>query len=105
MKRTAKIKTPEDYEALVIKELAYYADMTKVLNLSTDVLIQAAQLGVRDGIFRHRENHACKYREEECVAWSIRHFIDITLVRACLLASSEEDMEKAEAVLMRLIED
>jgi hypothetical protein len=39
------------------------------------------------------------------VTYNIRHFIDITLVRACLMASSEEDMEKAEAVLMKLIED
>jgi hypothetical protein len=31
--------------------------------------------------------------------------VDLTLVRAALLASSEEEMDKAEALLMRLIED
>jgi hypothetical protein len=105
MKREGKLKNTEDYEPLVVKEMAYYAPMAKTLDISDDVLLQAAKLGVRDGILRHRSSKDCKYREQECVAWNIRHFIDITLVRACLLASSEEDLEKAEEVLMRLIED
>ena len=105
MKRPEKLKNTEDYEPLITKELEYYAPMAKVLDISDDVLLQAAKLGVRDAILRHRASKDCTYREQECVSWNIRHFVDITLVRACLLASSEEDMEKAEEVLMRLIED
>jgi hypothetical protein len=105
MKREQKLKNAEDYEALVTKELEYYTPMAREISLSDDVLLQAARLGVRDGIYRHRESDKCKYREEECVAWSVRHMADLLLVRAALLASSEEDMEKAEAVLMKLIED
>ncbi len=111
MKREAKLKNAEDYEPLIARELAYYAQMADALSISTDVLMEAAKLGVRDGIHTHRASNpptgggGCKYRESECVAFNIRHFIDITLVRACLLASSEEEMEKAEAVLMQLIED
>lgn len=105
MKREQKLRNSEDYEALVVKELEYYLPMGKELGLSAEVLQQAARLGVRDGIFRHRESKTCTRREQECVAWNIRHMVDLTLVRAALLASSEEDMDKAEAVLMRLIED
>ncbi|MEK7638526.1 MAG: hypothetical protein AAB375_03835 [Patescibacteria group bacterium] len=105
MKREIKLKNAEDYESLIVRELAYYAPMVGALGISTDVLVEAAKLGVRDGIHTHRASKACKYREAECVAFNIRHFIDITIVRACLLASSEEEMEKAEAVLMQLIED
>jgi hypothetical protein len=103
MKKT--LKNPEDYGPLIAKELEYYAEMAQELELSEDVLRQAAELGVRDGIFRHRENGQCKYREEECVAWNLRHFVDMVLVRACLMASSEEEMNKAEDILMKLIED
>lgn len=103
--RPLKLKNAEDYEPVVVKEMEYYAPLAQVLNLSEDVLLQAAQLAVRDGIHTHRTAAKCKNREEDCVAYNIRHFIDITLVRACLLASSEEEMEKAEAVLMQLIED
>ncbi len=105
MKREMKLKNAKDYEPLIARELAYYAPMVGVLGISTDVLVQAAQLGVRDGIHTHRASKACKYRESECVSFNIRHFVDLTLVRACLLASSEEEMERAEAVLMQLIED
>jgi len=103
MKR--ELKTADDYESVIAKELEYYAPMARDLNLSEDVILQAARLGVRDGIYGHRHNTGCKYRESECVTWNIRHFVDMTLVRAALLASSEEEMEKAESVLMRLIED
>jgi hypothetical protein len=89
----------------VVQELEQYLPMAKELGLSGDVLRQAAQLGVRDGIFRHRESEACRYREEECVLWNIRHFIDLTLVRAALLASSDDEMQKAEYILMKLIEE
>lgn len=105
MKRAQKLKDAEEYAPLIAKELAYYAPMAERIDIASDVLRQAAELGVRDGIYRHRESTECKYREEECVAWNIRHFVDLTLVRACLLAASDEEMEKAEAVLMRLIED
>ena len=105
MKREQKLKNPEDYESAITKEMEYYSPLARDLNLSEDVLVQAARLGVRDGIYRHRESTDCKNREEECVRWNIRHMVDVTLVRAALLAASEEDMEKAEAVLMRLIED
>lgn len=103
MKR--ELKTPDDYEAVIRHEMEYYAPMARDLNLSDDVLLQAARLGVRDGIYNHRRNTACKFRESECVTWNLRHFIDLTLVRAALLASSEEEMDKAESVLMRLVED
>ena|SRR3989344_7633162 len=105
MKREIKIKQAEDYKELIAREMIYYAQMAESIGISTEVLTEAAQLGVRDGIFRHRRSDECKFREEECVAWSIRHMIDLTLARACLLASTEEEMESAEAVLMRLIED
>ncbi|MCC6934812.1 MAG: hypothetical protein IT406_03955 [Candidatus Yanofskybacteria bacterium] len=103
--RPAKLKNAEDYEPLVAKELEYYVPMARELNISEDVLVQAARLAVRDGIHTHRTAGTCKNREEECVMYNIRHFVDLTLVRACLLASTEEDMEKAEAILMQLIED
>lgn len=105
MKRATTPKNAEDYEPLITHEMEYYAPLAADAGVSTDVLIEAAKLGVRDGMHTHRNSDHCKNREEECVAYNIRHFIDLTLVRACLLASSEEDMEKAEAVLMRLIED
>jgi len=105
MKREQKVRNAEDYEAIITKEMEYYGPLAKELNLSEDIIIQAARLGVRDGIFTHRHSPDCKYREEECVTWNVRHMVDVTLVRAALLAASEEDMEKAEEVLMRLIED
>ncbi len=105
MKRAVKLKNPEDYEAVIRRELEYFSPMAADLKLSDDVLWQAARLGVRDGIFRHRDATDCKYREEECVTWNVRHMVDMVLVRAALLASSEEEMDKAESVLMRLIED
>lgn len=103
MKR--ELKTPDDYEAVIAKELEYYTPLAHDLNLSEDLLLEAGRLGARDGIYAHRRNKGCKFRESECVTWNIRHFIDLTLVRAALLASSEEDMDKAESVLMQLIED
>jgi hypothetical protein len=105
MKRELKLKNPEDYEAAIAKELEYYRPLAEQLGLPEDVLFQAAQLGVRDGIYRHREATDCKNREEDCVRWNIRHMVDLTLVRAALLASTEEDMAQAEDVLMKLIED
>lgn len=112
MTRAEKLKNAEDYHGVVAKELEYYIPFARELDLSADVLRQAAELAVRDGMYRHRESHdpatgraSCKNREQDCVAWNIRHFVDLTLVRACLLASSEEEMEKAESILMRLIED
>lgn len=103
MKR--ELKTPDDYESVIAHEMEYYAPMARDLAISDDVIVQAGRLGARDGIYAHRRNKGCKYRESECVTWNIRHFIDLTLVRAALMASSEEDMDKAESVLMRLIED
>ena len=105
MKRDLKLKHAEDYEPLVTRELAYYEPMAKALGISVEVLVEAARLGVRDGMHTHRASSDCKYRESECVMFNVRHFIDLTLVRACLLASSDEEMEKAEAILMQLIED
>jgi hypothetical protein len=105
MKRELKLKNPEDYEGAILKELEYYLPLAKQLSLSDDVLLQAARLGVRDGIYRHRESSDCRNREEDCVRWNIRHMVDITLVRAALLASTEEDMAQAEDVLLKLIED
>jgi hypothetical protein len=105
MKRAEKLQNPEDYEPVITKEVDYYRPMAAELGISDQLLRQAAELGVRDGIYRHRENPKCKWREEECVAWNMRHFIDLTLVRAALLASNEEEMDKAEAILMKLIED
>ena len=105
MAKPTSLKHAEDYEPLITHELEYYAPMAADAGVSTDVLVEAAKLGIRDGIHTHRSSKGCKNREEECVTYNIRHFIDITLVRACLMASSEEDMEKAEAVLMKLIED
>ncbi len=105
MARETKLKNAEDYEAVITKDMAYYAPMAQELGISEDVLREAAKLGVRDGIYRHRQNTSCKYREEECVTWNVRHMVNLTLVRAALLASSEEEMEKAEEVVMQLIED
>lgn len=105
MTRPEKLKNTEDYQDLVKKELEYYFPMAQEADLSADVLRQAAELAVRDAIYRHRESTDCKNREEDCVTWNIRHFLDLTLVRACLLAADDESMEKAEAVLMKLIED
>jgi hypothetical protein len=105
MKRAGTLKNAEDYAPLIERELEYYAPLAKDAGVSTDVLVEAAKLGIRDAILTHRSAESCKNREEECVTFNIRHFIDITLVRACLMASSEDDMEKAESVLMRLIED
>ncbi len=105
MKRAGTLKNAEDYEPLITHELEYYAPMASSVGISTDVLVEAAKLGIRDGIHTHRTSKDCKNREEECVTYNIRHFIDLTLVRASLLAASEEEMEKAEAVLMQLIED
>ena len=105
MAKNTELKEAHDYEGAIDKELEYYAPMAAELGISRDVLVQAARLGVRDGIYRHRNADHCKNREADCVAYNIRHFVDITLVRAALLASSEDEMEKAEAVLMRLIED
>ena len=105
MAKPTHLKNAEDYEPLIARELEYYAPMAADVGISTDVLVEAAKLGVRDGIHTHRNSTECRNREEECVTYNIRHFVDITLVRACLMASSEEDMEKAENVLMKLIED
>ncbi len=105
MKREQKLKNAEDYEPLIARELEHYAPLAADAGVSTDVLVEAAKLGIRDGIHTHRSSKDCKNREEECVTYNARHFIDITLVRACLMASSEEEMEKAEEVLMQLIED
>jgi hypothetical protein len=105
MANDTTLKTAQDYEPLIAKELEYYAPMAQALSISEDVLLQAARLGVRDGIHTHRAKNDCREREADCVAYNVRHFIDITLVRAALLASDEEELEKAEAVLMRLIED
>lgn len=105
MAKTTTLKNAEDYAPLIERELEYYAPLAKDAGVSTDVLVEAAKLGVRDGILTHRTSEGCKNREEECVTYTIRHFVDITLVRACLMASSEEEMEKAESVLMKLIED
>jgi len=105
MAKPTALKNVEDYEFLIAQELEYYAPLAANAGVSTDILVEAAKLGIRDGIHTHRTSKNCKNREEECVTYNIRHFIDITLVRACLMASSEEDMEKAEAVLMQLIED
>ncbi len=100
-----ELKTVEDYDGIIAKEMEYYAPLGREVDVSEDVLREAARLGVRDGIYAHRENKTCKYRETECVTWNIRHFLDLTLIRAALLASSEEEMDKAEHVLLQLIED
>lgn len=105
MPKTPQLKNAEDYEPLIRKELEYYTPLATDAGVSEAVLVEAAKLGVRDGILTHRNAKNCKNREEECVTFNIRHFIDLTLVRACLMASSEEEMEKSEGVLMRLIED
>ena len=105
MAKPGTLKNAEDYAPLIERELEYYRPLAADAGVSDDVLLEAAKLGVRDGIHTHRASEKCKNREEECVTYNIRHFIDLTLVRACLLATSEDDMEKAEAVLMRLIQD
>ncbi len=105
MKKLLALKNAEDYASLIAHEMEYYEPLAADAGVSVDILIEAAKLGVRDGIHTHRTSKSCKNREEECVTYNIRHFVDITLVRACLLASSEEDLEKAESVLMRLIEN
>ena len=105
MKRQLTPKTEADYAPLASKELEYYGWMAADLGIGMDTLRQAADLGVRDGIRRHRASKDCKNRESECVTWSVRHFVDRVIVKACLLASSEEEMEKAEEVLLRLVED
>ncbi len=100
-----ELKTTDDYETVITRELDYYVPLARDVDVSEDVLREAARLGVRDGIYAHRQNKTCKFRETECVTWNIRHFLDLTLIRASLLASSEEEMEKAESVLLRLVED
>ncbi len=104
MAKQIALKNAEDYNHLIEHEMEYYASLAADAGVSPDILVEAAKLGVRDGIHTHRNSPNCKSREEECVTYNIRHFIDITLVRACLLASSEDELEKAEAVLMKLIE-
>ena len=104
MAKQTTLKNAEDYEPLIAHEMEFYKPLAGDAGVSADVLVEAAKLGIRDGIHTHRTSKNCKSREEECVIYNIRHFIDITLVRACLMASSEEDMDKAESVLMRLIE-
>jgi hypothetical protein len=105
MSKAPQLKNAEEYDPLIAGELVYYRPLAADAGVSEEVLLEAAKLGVRDAIHTHRASPDCRNREEECVTYNIRHFIDMTLVRACLMAASEDDMDKAERVLMRLIED
>ncbi|HXV26422.1 MAG TPA: hypothetical protein VD862_00100 [Candidatus Paceibacterota bacterium] len=104
MARHQAQKTEADYAPLVAKELTYYKVMARDLDISMDMLREAAELGLKDGMKRHRQA-GCTHRESGCIAGSVRHFCDRLIVKACLMAASEEDMDTAEDVLMRLIED
>lgn len=104
MKRTHQPKTEQDYAPLVRKELKFYAPMASELDISIDVLGEAAQLGVRSGLRRHRAS-GCRQKESGCVSCSVRHFCDRIVVKTCLMAVNEQEMEQAEDILMKLIED
>ena len=104
MARHQAQKTEADYAPLVAKELKYYESMARDLDISMDMLREAAELGLKDGMKRHRQA-GCTHRESGCVAGSVRHFCDRLIVKACLLAATEEDMEKAEDILMKLVEE
>jgi hypothetical protein len=104
MKRTEKERTVEDYASAVTKELRFYEPMARELDLSVDLLREAARVGVQRGIQQHRAT-ACDRRESGCVVGSVRHFCDRIIIKACLMAASEEEMEIAEDILLRLIEE
>lgn len=104
MAKTESRKTAEDYTKLIEKELSFYLAMATELDIGMEVLEDAAKLGVRNGLLRHRES-GCKHSESGCVAGSIRHFCDRIIVKTCLMAVNEHEMEQAEDVLMRLIEE
>lgn len=104
MKRTEKERSIEDYAPIAAKELEFYEPMARQLDLSLDLLHEAAQVGVRRGIQQHRAT-ACDRRESGCVVGAVRHFCDRIVIKACLMAASEEEMEIAEDILLRLIEE
>lgn len=104
MGRTQQQKTAEDYTKLMEKELSFYLPLATELDIGMDVLEQAAKLGVRNGMLRHRES-GCKHSESGCVAGSVRHFCDRIIVKTCLMAINEEEFERAEDILMKLIEE
>ena len=104
MAKSERQKSESDYTKLMEKELSFYLPMAAELDIGMEVLHEAARLGVRNGILRHRES-ACKHRESGCVAGSVRHFCDRIIVKTCLMAVNEQEMEIAEDVMMRLIEE
>lgn len=104
MAKSQSQKTESDYQKLIEKELSFYRPMANELDIGMDVLQEAGKLGVRNGLLRHRES-GCKHRESGCVAGSVRHFCDRIIVKTCLMAVNEHEMEVAEDVIMRLIEE
>jgi hypothetical protein len=104
VKVTRHKKTENDYRKLIEKELSFYVPLAAELDIAMEVVREAARLGLRNGLLRHRESH-CKQRESGCVAGSIRHFCDRIIVKTCLMAVNEYEMERAEDILMRLIEE
>lgn len=104
MGKVSRQKTVADYQKLIEKELSFYDALAAELDISMDILRDAAQIGVRTGIRRHRESD-CKHQESGCVAGSVRHFCDRIIVKTCLMAVNEDEMEQAEDVIMRLIEE
>lgn len=104
MAKSQSQKTEADYTKLMEKELSFYQPMASELDIGMEVLHDAAKLGVRNGLLRHRQS-GCKHRESGCVAGSVRHFCDRVIVKTCLMAVNEHEMEVAEDVIMRLIEE
>lgn len=97
-------KTESDYQKLIKKELSFYEPIAAELDIGVELLEDAAKLGIRNGIRQHRAS-GCKHRESGCVAGSVRHFCDRIIVKTCLMAVNEDEMEQAEDVIMKLIEE
>ena len=104
MGKVSRQKKEDDYRRLIEKELSFYTPLAEQLDIGMELLQDAAQIGVRTGMRRHRESD-CKHSESGCVAGSVRHFCDRVIVKTCLMAVNEEEFELAEDVIMRLIEE
>ena len=104
MAKATRPKTEEDYTKLIEKELSFYLPLAEILDIGMEVIQDAARIGLRTGIRRHRDSD-CKHRESGCVSGSIRHFCDRMIIKTCLMAVNEDEMEQAEDIIMKLIEE
>ena len=104
MGRTVRQKTESEYQKLMNKELSFYTPLATELDIGMEIIEEAARLGLRNGLLRHRESN-CRHRESGCIAGSVRHFCDRIIVKTCLMAVNEFEMEQAEDIILRLIEE